>query len=560
MKNFFLSIMLMLYAFTNAQITIYEDFERYNLPGYGMSIYGWSGILPGSTSCSGTKAYKCLIGSFLTPTSTLIYTTNHSNGTELKYSFKYFVESMTNYSSGGIITTSYSLDGGTTWIDLGSPITFLVPVAGAAIPCTLVSGTIPAGTIPTGSEFKFRVMVKNTVALNSAYQTVGIDDIQLEQTPTEIPSCLNTQVYFTTPTEPLRTDIQWYPAKGATGYYISLGTTPGGTDVINNLDIGNSTHYFISSLHHSTQYFVTITPYNSFGNASCTIASGFVTRKLLCPADLFPSGQLASAISQFAWSPVPDAAGYRITAGTTPQTNDILNNVDLGNVTSFKPSAPFYFNTAYNFTVKAYNASGESIGCATGFKTQMPCAPLMFHWPNGNVVSSLTPTLAWGTKDFVHPTGGFKLSLGKYTGPNSTNNVLDNFDVGYVSSYQLTTPLAPGTTYFYRVVGYNYQSEQFNNACHMVLFTTPGGVLGTSEMQKDNDGIIIYPNPTKDFIMINSKKKINNINIADFAGRKLKELTFKNDKIDLNDLSKGNYILQIQFTDNTVYNKTITKE
>ncbi len=330
----------MLCAFTNAQITIYEDFERYS-----GSVYGWSPIRIGSTSCNGTKAYKSFIDTFGNETARLIYTTNHSNGTELKYSFKYFVESMTNYSSGGIITTSYSLDGGTTWIDLGSPITFLVPVAGVAIPCTLVSGTIPAGTIPTGSEFKFRVMVKNTMVANNpaySYQTVGIDDVKLEQTPTEIPSCLNTQVYFTIPEEPFKTDIQWYPAKGATGYYISLGTTPGGTDVINNLDIGNSTHHFISSLHHSTQYFVTITPYNSFGNASCKITSDFTTHKLGCPYYLTPNTPGASAISQFGWSPVPDATGYRITAGTTPQTNDILDNVDVGNVTSFKPSAPFF--------------------------------------------------------------------------------------------------------------------------------------------------------------------------------------------------------------------------
>jgi hypothetical protein len=469
---------------------------------------------------------------------------------------------MANYSSGGNITTSYSLDGGTSWTDLGSPITFLVPIAGAAIPCTLVSGTIPAGNIPTGSTFKFRFMVKNTVVANNPaypYQTVGIDDIKLEQIPTGIPSCLNTQVYFTNPKNPLKTDIQWYPAKGATGYYISLGTTPGGTDVINNLDIGNTTHHFISTLQHSIQYFVTITPYNSFGNASCTLTSDFITDKLLCPENLLPSGNIASTINGFKWDPVSDAAGYKITVGTTPQGNDILNNVDVGNVTTFHPSAPLLFNTQYYFTVKTYNASGESFGCATkSFKTQIPCAPLAFHSPNGNVVSSLTPKLSWGTKDFVAPTGGFRLSLGKYIGSNSTSDVLDNLDVGYVTNYQLTSSLEPDTNYFYSASGYNYQTEQFNN-CYGVFFTTPG-VLSTSEIQKDNDNILIYPNPTKDFINVHSKKKIKNVNLVDFSGKKLLEFKWENNKIDLRDLSKGGYILQIIFSDNSVSNKTITRE
>ncbi len=150
------------------------------------------------------------------------------------------------------------------------------------------------------------------------------------------------------------------------------------------------------------------------------------------------------------------------------------------------------------------------------------------------------------------------MTLGKYTAGGGKVLILDNQDVGYVNEYQITTPLEDGTNYFYRVVGYNYQSEQFSG-CYEIPFRL-GFTLGISEVQEDKNDIQIYPNPTKDFIVIGSKNKIKNINLVDFSGRKLRKLKFENDKIDLNDLSKGNYILQIQFKDNTVYNKTITKE
>ncbi len=64
-----------------------------------------------------------------------------------------------------------------------------------------------------------------------------------------------------------------------------------------------------------------------------------------------------------------------------------------------------FFNTAYNFTVKAYNAYGESIGCDTqNFKTQEPCLPLVFHSPQGPV-NSYTPTIKWGPINTVSPVG-----------------------------------------------------------------------------------------------------------------------------------------------------------
>ncbi len=67
----------------------------------------------------------------------------------------------------------------------------------------------------------------------------------------------------------------WAAGATATGYYINLGTTPGGTEILDMEDLGNVTSYDIpGSLEGDTEYYLSIIPYNGNGNASdCTEVS-----------------------------------------------------------------------------------------------------------------------------------------------------------------------------------------------------------------------------------------------------------------------------------------------
>lgn len=556
-------MVLSIYNF--GQIALNESFYGDSSISFA-GLYGWSGNMiigyPSDISASsGCDSGRCLINTSTTDgINNIIYTTNHSNATALNYSFRYFMSnSSTNIS--GSMSVAYSLDGGSTWTNSGNSIS-LSTIVGAPTFCDTVSGVIPAGIIPVGANFKFRIQIKNTMVSNASNFKINIDDIKLEQTSFSIPSCTN--IYSPsngTPTFALDNYFQWSPSAGATGYLFSLGTTPNGTDILNNINVGNRTNYpNITTLKYSTQYFVTVVPYNSFGNSSCNVSSSFTTSSINCPNPTIENrgGMHWNAYTNLYWTNVSQATGYKITLGTTPNGAEVYDDLDIGNVNSFLIPTGLLFNTQYYLKLIAYNNESISIGCnELTFKRDMPCYKVLQVSPVGDY-TSLTPKIVWAPHTAVIPTGGFRLSVGKYIGATGNiNNIIDNLDVGYVSSYQLTTSLEPNTKYFFQIEGYNYMSE--HNTCPIITFkTTP--YLGTSEFQNDINSIKLYPNPTKDFIIIDTKNKIKSTSIVDFSGRRLHQFRLDNNKIDLRDFSKGNYILQIQFSDGSVYNKTITKE
>lgn len=62
------------------------------------------------------------------------------------------------------------------------------------------------------------------------------------------------------------------------GYYVSIGTTDGGTEILNNFDNGATLSYDATGvIDYSTEYFVTITPYNGVGPATGCTSSSFTT-------------------------------------------------------------------------------------------------------------------------------------------------------------------------------------------------------------------------------------------------------------------------------------------
>ena len=62
--------------------------------------------------------------------------------------------------------------------------------------------------------------------------------------------------------------ISWDTVANSDGYYISIGTTSGGTDIVNNESVTGTSYTLASDLPKTTTIYVSVTPYNSLGSAT----------------------------------------------------------------------------------------------------------------------------------------------------------------------------------------------------------------------------------------------------------------------------------------------------
>jgi len=77
----------------------------------------------------------------------------------------------------------------------------------------------------------------------------------------------------------ISTDILWATAARAEGYYLTIGTSSGGIDILNNIDVGNVTIFNSNNFPSDTTLFVTITPYNGAGSTTGCAEKYFKTEK-----------------------------------------------------------------------------------------------------------------------------------------------------------------------------------------------------------------------------------------------------------------------------------------
>src|SRR5690606_28354038 len=105
--------------------------------------------------------------------------------------------------------------------------------------------------------------------------------------------------------------INWNAVTGATGYYLSVGTSAGATDVLNNQNVGNITSYtFASTLTPGTQYFYTVTATDGTSTSSGCTERNFTTGTATAPAN----DNCANAVM------LPVSAATTCTTGTAGTT------------------------------------------------------------------------------------------------------------------------------------------------------------------------------------------------------------------------------------------------
>ena len=296
-------------------------------------------------------------------------------------------------------------------------------------------------------------------------------------TPT-VPDCTN----LTTPTHAatgiaVNSDLEWLAIANADGYRITVGTTSGNNDIINNVDVGNVTTYDIpADLPEDTTIFVTITPYNAIGNGiSCTEES-FTTEIIpvapICTSLTSPLNGATdvSVATNLSWDPVSNATGYLLTVGTTGGGIEVLNNVDVGNVTTYNLPDDLLPNRLIFVTITPYNGVGDATSCAEeSFRTGNSLAVI----PNCTTLTSplnsaadvlVTTDLSWNT---IPNATGYRINVGTSTG---AIDLLNAEDVGNVITFNLTSDLPETTTIYVTITPYNAVGDA--TSCGEESFTT----------------------------------------------------------------------------------------
>ena len=87
--------------------------------------------------------------------------------------------------------------------------------------------------------------------------------------------------------------------------------------------------------------------------------------------------------------------------------------------------------------------------------------------------------------------------------------------------------------------------------------------LGITELESKNYKLIIYPNPSNNFVTIHSKQNLTDnfeFKIVDLTGRIVKSGNSKfNEQINIENLTSGNYIIQIQTDSNDNFTQKLIK-
>ena len=215
-----------------------------------------------------------------------------------------------------------------------------------------------------GQDVRFAYRVVEGTADGTTDLNFYVDNFEIRLTPSTPPLCASNVV--ATPDVAcgnFANSITWDATVGADGYYLTIGTSTGASDVLNNADLGNVLSYsFTGTI--GTTYYYTLLPYNGVGPATGCTEMSFTTNANGCYCTSSPSatnfdGNGISNVLIVATN-IPNAAVPYTdnTAVPVDMSQGISNNVQITFETGFTYDVNIWidFNDDFDF-----NDAGELV-------------------------------------------------------------------------------------------------------------------------------------------------------------------------------------------------------
>jgi len=399
----------------------------------------------------------------------------------------YFVNTNQNSTGATQVGASYTIPG------TGTPYAFQ--------PYNLVTRSF----VPTTSGTYYFAVRVNQPSGSNWY--ASFDDFKLDLSPSTSPACAANLVATPNACGNFANNLTWDLTSTAAGYYVTIGTTSGATDIANAVNVGSNSYSFSGTI--GTTYFWKVVPYNAAGSATGCPEQSFTTAATGCYCASVPTSNdglgITTAVLGTTSNTVADVTYANLTAVPETIVQGANTNLQLTFSTGFVYNVNVWvdFNDDYDF-----NDAGELV------KTGIACTTAQ---PNTVDASFTMPLTA--------PTGVHTMRIGSAwnTGQTPPNPC-------YSGAYGITLDLKVDTAVL--------SSESFDKAT-----------------------FVAYPNPVKDILNLSYKTVISNVRVINLLGQEvLNTKTNSNEvQVDMSALTAGAYIVNITVED-TIHTIKVIKE
>lgn len=509
----------------NAQINHVGDFEEEtNIGQYGQ--FG-TGTITEDAACGGSFGGQLSIGATTSQTGWMVQLLTLEDEGQVNNGQK--VDVSINYKKAAEVTgtlyVSYMAynEVENNWsivnVSAGTPLT-----AAAITDCQTLTATIPAGALQPGSVYGIGAwFVKKTGNVGG---NIYIDNISIAQeSVATAPSCTT----FTDLTNGAVVAagtyaLTWNTAANAVNYKVTVGTTPGGSDVFNETVAETTTNVGLTP---GTTYYTKVVPSNLVGDATGCTEISFSTN-----STVEHCGPLTSTAPN-AIAPIKSVTFAGVTNTSDPTATGIGA-----------------FPVHQDFTTTEFTVSNDT--------QSVPFTVL--GGTNGNALNG------WATSVFVdwNNDGDFDDAGEAYFNTFATRlykgAVTDN---PVTLTGNITIPAGTSIGKKFMRIKYNFQSPAATTL-HTALTTGCSNMingqaedyiidykdaLAVSDVNKSS--ISVFPNPFTDVLKISDVKGVKSVSVNDISGRQVKTLA-PSAELNLSNLKAGLYIVNLQMEDGTV--------